>query len=248
MDRTELIAITDCYLDALMSHDPAGVPLAPDVRRTDHGRLVARDADAIRAIIEREPVGEITGRRHLVDDESVVVVYDLAVEDAAVYLMERFHIVDGLIRAIEPVYAIDATKRALPERPTRYPSTTPARDEVIAVAGQYLDALVSHVGSDVPLAAEAWRIENGHNSGDSGPAIAAALELDIMKMVAGITDTRWYVEGDTGIAFYTLLVDPGLAAGAPGDDAEPRRIAMAERFRVHDGAVCEIEAVIGAEM
>ena len=119
---------------------------------------------------------------------------------------------------------------------------------MISVAGQYLDALVSHVGSDVPLAAEAWRIENGHNSGDSGPAIAAALELDIMRMVAGITDVRWYVEGDTGIAFYTLLVDPGLMADSVGGDAAPRRIAMAERFRVHDGAVCEIEAVIGAEM
>ena len=67
-------------------------------------------------------------------------------------------------------------------------------------------------------------------------------------MVAGITDTRWYVEGDTGIAFYTLLVDPGLMPGATGDDAAPRRIAMAERLRVHEGTVCEIEAVIGAEM
>ena len=98
------------------------------------------------------------------------------------------------------------------------------------------------------LAAEAWRIENGHNSGDTGPAIAAALELDIMQMVAGITDIRWYVEGDTAIAFYTLHVDPSLTAGAAGGAEAPRRIAMAERFRVHDGTVCEIEAVIGAEM
>jgi len=35
---------------------------------------------------------------------------------------------------------------------------------------------------------------------------------------------------------------------APRDVAAPQRIAMAERFRVHDGAVCEIEAVIGAAM
>ena len=143
-----------------------GVPLAPDVTRTDHGKVVASDADTIRAIIEREPLGAISGRRHLVDGEHVVVVYDLDVDDAAVYLMERFHIVDGLIRAIEPVYAIDGAKRPRPERPSRYPATTPSRDDVIAVAGRYLDALVSHVGSDVPLAAEAWRIENGHNSGD----------------------------------------------------------------------------------
>jgi hypothetical protein len=243
-----MIAIADSYLDALTRRDPTGVPLAPGVTRTDHGKVVAGSDDEIRAIIEREPVGEITARRHVVDRESVVVVYDLDVDAASVYLMERFHIVDGLISAIEPVYAIDATKRPRPERPSRYPATTPARDEVVDIAGKYLDALVSHVGSDVPLAADAWRIENGHNSGDTGPAIATALELDIMKVVAGITDTRWYVEGDTGIAFYTLLVDPSLMPGATGEEATTRRVAMAERFRVHEGTVCEIEAVIGAEM
>jgi len=248
VDRAELIAIADAYLDALTSRDPTGVALAPDVTRTDHGQVVAADADKIRAIIEREPHGKMSARRHLVDGENVVVAYDLDVDDAFVYLIEHFRVVDGLIKTIEPVYATDTAKRPRPERPTRYPATTPAREDVIAVAGRYLDALVSHVGSDVPLASEAWRIENGHNSGDSGAAIAAALELDIMRMVAGITDTRWYVEGDTGIAFYTLLVDPGLMPGATGDNAAPRRIAMAERFRVHEGTVCEIEAVIGAEM
>ena len=248
MERTELIAIADSYLDALTSRDSSGVPLAPDVTRTDHGKLVAADADTIRAIIEREPLGKIRSRRHLVDGEHVVVVYDLDVDEAAVYVMERFHIVDGLLRVIEPVYAIESSKGPRPERPTRYPATTPARKEVIEVTGRYLDALVSHVGSDVPLAAEAWRIENGHNSGDSGPAIAAALELDIMRMVAGITDIRWYVEDDTGIAFYTLHVDPVLMPGASGTEHEARRIAMAERFRVHEGTVCEIEAVIGAQM
>ncbi len=248
MDRTELIAIADTYLDALTSRDPSRVPLAPDVTRTDHGKLVAADADTIRAVIGREPLGTISGRRHLVDGEHVVVVYDLDVDEAAVYLIERFHIVGGLLRVIEPVYAIDNSKGPRPERPTRYPATTPSRDDVIAAAGRYLDALVSHVGSDVPLAAEAWRVENGHNSGDSGPAIAAALELEIMHMVAGITDIRWYIEGDTGIAFYTLHVDPSLMPGASGTGSVPRRIAMAERFRVHEGSVCEIEAVIGAEM
>ena len=69
-----------------------------------------------------------------------------------------------------------------------------------------------------------------------------------MKVVGDITDTRWYVEGDTGIAFYTLHVDPSLVPGAMGADSTPRRVAMAERFRVHEGSVSEIEAVIGAEM
>jgi hypothetical protein len=249
VSRAELIAVAEGYLDALMSRDPSGVALAPDVTRTDHGKVVASDADTIRSIIKHEPLGTMNSRRALVDGENVVVAYDLDMDDAFVYLIERFHIVDGLIRAIEPVYAIDAAKRPRPDRPARYPTTTPAREDVIAVAGRYLEALVSHVGSSVPLAPEAWRIENGHNSGDSGPAIASALELDIMQMVAGIADTRWYVEGDTGIAFYTLFVDPGLMPGAAGGgDAAPRRIAMAERFRVHEGAVCEIEAVIGAEM
>src|SRR5437667_3700899 len=96
VDREALIAIADSYLDALTSRDPSRVPLAPDVTRTDHGRVVADNAERIRA----------------------------------------------------------------------YAATTPSRDDVIAVAGRYLNALVSHVGSDVPLAPEALRIENGHNRGD----------------------------------------------------------------------------------
>jgi hypothetical protein len=260
MDRGELIDISNRYLDALMTRDPGDIPLAEEATRTDHGKLVADGADKIRAYIERDPTCAITSRRHLVDGDDVVVVYDLDVElDAEradggeaqqvfVYLMERFHIVDGMITEIEPVYATDASRRPRPDRPSRYPATTPSRAEVVDTATKYLDALVSHVGSKVPLAPEAWRIENGHNSGDSGPAIAAALEIDIMKVVAGITETRWYVEGDTGIAYYTLHVDASLMPGAAADETGQRRVAMAERFRVHEGEVCEIEAVIGAEM
>jgi hypothetical protein len=250
-----MIAVADRYLDGLTSRDPSDVPLAPDVTRRDHGRLVADSADAIRAIIEREPVGRITSRRDLVDGDDVVVVYDLDTAlDAAdgplpVYLAERFHVVEGQIIEIEPVYATDDARRPRPDRPARYPSSTPPRADVIGLSTAYLDALVSHRGSGVPLAPRAWRIENGNNSGDSGPEIAAALELDIMHVVAGIRDVRWFVEADTGIAFYTLLVDPTLMPGGPlGGETATRRIAMAERFRVHEGQVCEIEAVIGGEM
>ena len=75
-----------------------------------------------------------------------------------------------------------------------------------------------HDGANVPLAPKAWRVENGRNSGNTGPEIASALGIEIMHVIAGVRDEQWFVEDDT--------------AG--------------ERFRVHDGQITEIEAVVPA--
>ena len=68
------------------------------------------------------------------------------------------------------------------------------------------------------LAPDAWRIENGRDMGDSGPAIQQMLTQmlgDGPKVVTGMDDLRWYVEGEEAVAFYTLEIDP-TALGAGG--------------------------------
>jgi hypothetical protein len=262
--RSSIIGPATSYLDALVSHDAASARLADDVRRVGNGRDVVSGADALRAVIEREPVGAIDAVRWVVDGPHAAAVYDLEADLARAthgagfsaraewvpgYIAERFTVADGLVTDIEVVYA--GTNRDLPRppRPERYPRQTgsdaPARDDVIAVASAYLHALVSHDGDAVPLAPHAWRVENGRGSGDSGPEIAAALGLEIMHVITAVRDLDWFVEDDTAVVFYTIDVDLGRLPNAPADAATSAK-RLGERFRVHDGMVAEIEAVIPA--
>jgi hypothetical protein len=262
--RDSIIDAANSYLDALVSHDSASARLADDVRRVGNGADVLVGADAIRAVIEREPVASITPIRWVVDGHHAAAVYDLEADLSRTtqsdtfsppdtwlptYVAERFTVVDGLITDIEVVYAGTEAGRPRPPRPSRYPRATgsdaPSRQQVIDVASAYLAALVSHDGSEVPLAPLAWRVENQHSSGDSGPDIAAALGIEIMHVVTGVRDADWYVEGDTALVFYTIDVDPGWLPSAPPDAAKSAK-RLGERFRVFDGMIAEIEAVIPA--
>lgn len=99
----------------------------------------------------------------------------------------------------------------------------------IDAANQYLAALVSHDGSDVPLHPDAWRQENGGGVLRGGENIREALSSPIMYVITGIHDLRWYVEGDDAMAVYFL------------DTVAPTYIF--ERFRVDDaGLITQIDA------
>jgi len=262
--RRDLIQAACSYLDALVSHDSASVRVAEDVRRIGNGGAVVAGAAALRAAIEREPVAAVGALHWVVDPPHVAVLYDLdadltrsrqrhtfAARDTWIptYVAERFTVVDGLVTEIEVVYAATEVGRPRPARPPRYPRATgaaaPTRSEVVDPARAYLAALVSHEGATVPLAPLAWRVENGAGSGESGPDIATALGTEIMHVVTAVRDEEWFVEDDTAIVFYTIDVDLGRLPNAPADAPRSAK-RLGERFRVVDGMVAEIEAVIPA--
>ena len=130
------------------------------------------------------------------------------------------------------VYAANPGPR--PERPERYPAGDAERDDVIAAAQAYLASLVSHDAAAVPLADRVWRIENGKNTGDGADALRKSLESQIMHTVQRISDARWFAGGDSAAVFYTLYA-------RAGESELPVRIA--ERFRVVDGRIAEIDAI-----
>ncbi len=103
-------------------------------------------------------------------------------------------------------------------------------DDMIATATRYLDALVSHDGTGVALAADCWRVEQGKNTGIGGENIRRNLADEVMHGITGYRDLRWYIDGENAVAFYTLDV-----AGATAQ--------IVERFRIVGSLICEIEAV-----
>jgi len=242
----DAIDIATTYLDALVSHDADSVLLAPSALRIDNGRVTVEGADALRKIIRREPVAATGSFRWVVDDDQAVVFYELdadlergegpVVSPADKWIPaaigERFQLREGRIEEIEVVYA--AVQRPRPERPSRYPKGKDERATVLAAARAYVASLVSHDASEVPLADEVWRIENGRNTADSADALRSSLESKIMHTVQAIDDERWFAGGDGAAVSYTLRARVGDA------DAFMR---IAERFRVVEGRLVEIEAV-----
>ena len=111
------------------------------------------------------------------------------------------------------------------------------REPIIAAAEKYLfHGLVEHDGSKVPLAEGVTRIEQGHDTGEGRDGLIAALSLEVMNVIAGIRNVRWIVEGDEAVAFYDLDVT-----------TSDRPVLIAERFRVVDGLITEIEAIFHAQ-
>ena len=247
------VDVAGTYLDALVTQEADRALLAPDVRRLHNGKVMVEGADAIRDILRREPLAGAGDRRWVVDGEHVIVFYDVDADVARAtgaagapdtwiptYIAERFLVRDGLVHEIDPIFCADMAKNPHPERPVRYPEGDDARDVVIGIAQSYLDSLLSHDASAVPLADQAYRIENGVYMGSTGAEIRAALEHSSMSFLNRIEDVRWYAAPGSAVAFYTLYVDAG--------DAGEALCRIGERFRVFDGELVEIEVVYSTEM
>jgi len=111
------------------------------------------------------------------------------------------------------------------------------REAIIEVAEKYLfHGLVEHDGHKVPLGENVVRIEQGHNTGEGREALVEALAHDVMNVITGIRNVRWFVEGEQAVAFYDLDV---TVSDLP--------VLIAERFRVVDGLIVEIEAIFHAQ-
>lgn len=241
------VAVARTYLDALVSHDADSVLLADDARRIDNGKVTVEGADALRAIIRREPAARTDAFRWIVDDDQAIAFYDLDADMSRgdgdtlgppeswipAYIGERFEVRDGRITEIEVVYTA-RPGHPRPERPARHRGGDEPRADVLTAAKAYVASLVSHDASAVPLHDDVWRVENGAPSGDGAEALRAALASDVMSTITGIDDERWFADGDGAAVFYTLTARAG--------DAD-LHVRIAERFRVVDGRLAEIEAV-----
>lgn len=114
------------------------------------------------------------------------------------------------------------------------------RQCAIAVARTYLDALVSHDGSQIKLAKDAKRWENGILTGRSGPDIKSQMPAPYFKVVKRLRDIRWFLEGDNLFAMY--LIDTGV----PDSPAYTGTVHVSELFVIRNGLIHEVEAIFCA--
>ena len=106
-DRDRMIELATRYLDALVSHDAAHVPLAATCARTERGQDTGASGDAIRRNLASEIMHGITAVhdvRWFVDGDDVIAFYALDAYGRTVDIAERFTIRDGEIHEIEAIF------------------------------------------------------------------------------------------------------------------------------------------------
>ena len=126
--------------------------------------------------------------------------------------------------------------------------TVDTRDCMISAAKAYLDALTTHDASKVPFAPNVRRTELGRVTGQGESQIREHTKLQ--PDMAGHANTRYFVDEETNnVVAYSLLRIPGTKADAKrqslGDrlPAKPSTVHLAERFKVENGLITEIEAI-----
>lgn len=180
------------------------------------------------------------------------------------HMAERIKVEKGLISEIEVVFENKVgtmdDPSGWPEKPTpalpdKPPVVKPAcadnsRACLIAAAKSYLDAVTTHDGAKVLVHPDVRRTQNGRTTAEGDAAIRASMlkEPDMLPH----QNTRWFVDRaqNTVIAYTLFIVQP--------TNADPRRPAyssngkgatthLAERFRIQNGVIAEIEAVHTSE-
>lgn len=126
--RKCMITAATAYLDALTHHDASKVPFAPDVRRTELGRVTGTGETNIRENTKSQPdMAGHANTRFFVDEKTHnVVAYTLLripgtkadpnrksmadklpPQPSTVHLAERFKVERGLITEIEAIFIVE---------------------------------------------------------------------------------------------------------------------------------------------
>jgi hypothetical protein len=275
-DRACLGDIMTRFLESLVAHDPAKAPLADDVRFTEDTKdtpigggfwATASKLGAFRT--DFLDVREQTAAVHAVMEENgtpVLFAARLKVENREITEIETM-----VVRGRAEAMLFDLTRL---DKPSVAFTTMPPRDqlnsreEMIDIAMRYPGGLRvgSFVTSDVPFAADAYRLENGQlMAGPDCTFIPGCNDIrnQTLPTLAGITGEVVAVDEENGTVLTRLDFGPGSLMGgggrggrggapgaAPGAGAAaggapaPQMVLVTfEAFKIYGGQVHAVEAV-----
>ena len=184
LDRADLVALMDQYLAALVQHDPAGIPLADDVKLVEN-----ITATAIGEGLWKTATGGPTEFKIYIADpveQRVAFMGIMEREGEPVYLGARLKLDYGKITEIDHMVSPAASPmsgNAVPEglitpRPALVekldPSERTPRDEMLKAALAYYDSLEQTSGAAAPFADACQRNENGMTTANAEMPTAEA--------------------------------------------------------------------------
>lgn len=241
--RQSLIDMTNLYLDALVQHDPAKLPVSSNIRFTENGKE-AKLGEGL-----WQTATNITYRQYFVDPSNGQVLFYGVVDESGklANYMVRLKVSDNKIQEIETILcrkgqsSVASPESLITPNPV-YDEIVPesersSRDKLIAIANIYFDGLEKHSPENVPIDPACIRIENGvqttNNPINSLFGMDAASQLKMFTYINKVRDRRF------------LIVDEerGLVGGIfIFDCPRTRSILLAEIFKVTNGQIRRIEA------
>jgi hypothetical protein len=269
-NRECLIGVTEAYLAAMVAHDPARAPVAKAVKFTENARALALGQGAWQTITgvrsyklyAVDPTAGQVALYTVIDgaERPALLTLRVKVENRLVTEVESVHVVpgqrgfgsvDGLAQ-VAPVWSA-----VLPPEKRR------SRAEMISIADRYFETLEKQLVDYVPFTGDCLRIENGiqtaNRPGAQGLAALGCRENvnhPVWTYITAIDPRRYLVvDEERGLVSGMFMFRHGgtydsytLPSGevVPLSEAQRRKqaVVIAELFKIEDGRVRRIEAVM----
>ncbi len=257
-DRECLQQIADLYFTALAQHKPSLLPLAPNVKYTETGRVLKIGEGLWKN------AGAPTYRLEIFDPQTGGIGIDAVVPDGGVPTIVgmRIKVENHLITEIESVLVRgdDPSVFHAPEtlvQPSRYftrklrPAEQNSRYELMAAADAYFRAFETEGTPDyirAPLLPDTLRFENGLQATNIDlkvhKATTAAEQFDnAMFKGTKVYDRRYpVVDTEKGVVMALVRFHNSGAAATAGSQAALGDAFVCEIFAVTQGKIVEIQA------
>jgi hypothetical protein len=247
-DRDCLRGLITQYLNAMVAHAPAGLPLASNARFTENtatmkiGEGLWKSASGLRSY-----------RQDILDVRQGVATSQVIVEEAGspVMLLVRLKVAGGQITEIETqvtrnrddgrIFNIDAIKtpsKAMAVVPTK--SQLASREEAVRIAMLYPAGLKigSFVTVETPFAPDGYRIENGAITAGQGCSRAGCENMQTQTIIKHPAITTRVAAVDEELGIVLLRMDFGdTGSYGPGN-----ALVVWEAFKVYGGQIHAVEA------
>ena len=262
----DLIEVMDQYLGLLVKNDPAGLPVAGDIKITENGYPIQLGSGLF------QTAEEITYKQYMADPSvGQVMVFGVVKESVLLAnFMVRLKVVKDKIAEIETIVARkDEASFASPEdlkepRPVYAgvlsESERSPRDVLIKIADSYFEGIEKNTGEIVPFHKDCNRFENGTQTTNNPSTIATGckeqFDNKVYSYITAVRDRRFLMaDEEKGLVFGIVVFDmPGKRENfeyfpTPFDELptrfyKPRSLLLAEMFKVIDGQILSIEAVM----
>jgi hypothetical protein len=253
-DRRCLADFITTYLDAMLAHDPEKLHTSSRVRFTED-TVEMRLGDGLwKTITARRPyrqdfidVREGVAGTHTVVEENgrpVLLALRLKVFGLAIFEVETMVVRNRQEGVLFQPDAFTTPNAGMAYEPTR--SQLNERDEMIRIASLYPAGLRagSFLTPDVPMASDAYRVENGQKMAGPGctfrPPSCEDMKRQQIPTLAGITYRVVAVDEEMGIVWLRLDFGPGSVPGG-----QPNTMfSTFEAFKVYDGKIHAAEAIL----
>jgi len=262
----DLIAVMDRYLGLLVKNDPAGLPVAKDIKITENGYPIQLGNGLF------QTAEEITYKQYMADPSAgQVMVFGVVKESVLLAnFMVRLKVEKDKITEIETIVARkDEASFASPEdmkepraiyAKVLSASERSPRDVLIKIANSYFEGIEKNTGEIVPFHKDCNRYENGTQTTNNPSTIATGckeqFDNKVYSYITKVRDRRFLMaDEEKGLVFGIVTFDmPGKKENfkyfpTPFDQLptrfyKPRSLLLAEMFKIVNGQILSIEAVM----